>query len=807
MHTLIITLLSTFASLYSQLHSGDLIFEIATPDNEMSKAIVNATAATDSLQFSHVGIISFDSDGEPVVIEATGKDGVVITPMASFMQKAQAGAVVKRLDIEYPVNETLKRAHSFLGRGYDWWYLPDNEEIYCSELVEKCYLNYNGSPIFSTIPMNFRNPDGTMPQFWTTLFDRLNRPVPEGMPGTNPSQISHNEHLTTVCFIPPDTTSPTTVALNEVSVTGKQWNNARQSISQTPVYNRTAMSSAPVQTIEGALKLSPAVDVRERGGKGVQTDFLVRGGSFDQSMVLLNGINFTDPRTGHQSHSLPVDIDIVSNISVIDGVTGVGAYSGAVDIVTAPLRSRYLSAQLSGGRHDYLYGNMHGNYSSEHFSVMAMGSVRHSGGYIHNTDFTNYNAYANARYHSRRVGTIQAQAGYQHRSFGANGFYSRKYPDQYETTSTALGSIKWQHTLNRLSLRANFNYRYNTDCYELIKNDESLVPFNHHITYNTGAALGASYDWLKAGETSIDIDLTRNKILSTVLGEPCKPHIIDGISYNHKKTRTIINAIARHSVTFNTLTVMAAAGLSHSNYGNDALWSFGLNYGLNDSWRVGGGVVESMRLPTFTDLYYTSTGYESDRNLVPEHATTYNLSANYSHGNWSANAYAYYRHGRNVIDWIKPEGSDNWHSMQITQINTCGVELTGAYTTSTWLRRVALSYGHITQSSRSGKNVISAIAFDYLRNKASFILDIAPIKRFTISATGTLFDRIGNYIDGSGNVHAYSPFFLLDAKITYTQSWWQLYIEDTNLTGTRYYDYGGLKMPGSWLSGGLIITI
>lgn len=91
------------------------------------------------------------------------------------------------------------------------------------------------------------------------------------------------------------------VEMEAVGVSGRRATTARSLTSQTPVFNRTTESVAPLQTLESALRLSPAVDIRERGGKGVQTDISIRGGSFDQTMVTLNGINFTDARTGHQS--------------------------------------------------------------------------------------------------------------------------------------------------------------------------------------------------------------------------------------------------------------------------------------------------------------------------------------------------------------------------------------------------------------------------------------------------------------------------------------------------------------------------
>lgn len=173
---------------------GDLIFTVAA-DTPMSQAVVQATAHTDSLQFSHVGIIDVDSLGAVWVIEATSEAGVVATPIDTFMRRSPAGAVVKRLTINYPADSAVARARACIGRPYDWWYLADNDALYCSELVEKCYLRADGSPIFETIPMSFRDASGTIPRFWTDLFNRLGRPIPEGEPGTNPTQLSHSPYL------------------------------------------------------------------------------------------------------------------------------------------------------------------------------------------------------------------------------------------------------------------------------------------------------------------------------------------------------------------------------------------------------------------------------------------------------------------------------------------------------------------------------------------------------------------------------------------------------------------------------------
>ena len=344
----------------------------------------------------------------------------------------------------------------------------------------------------------------------------------------------------------------------------------------------------------------------------------------------------------------------------------------------------------------------------------------------------------------------------------------------------------------------------NTDRFELIRGDASKVPFNYHITDNIGAEAAAAYNWI-AGETSVGIDMAYNHILSTVLGDECAPKRIRGIEYNHSKGRTTVNTTLRHEKRWRRLSLTGAAGVSRSDYGTDALWNIGAGYTAGRYWSFDAGVVESMRLPTYTDLYYTAAGYRSDRNLKPEHALTYHLAAQYEREGWQAGLYTYYRRGRNVIDWVKQNVEDDWQSMQITRMNTLGAELSLAYVTSGWMRRASIGYGYIHQDSDS-KGMISKYALDYMRNKLSLRLDTAPARRLTLSLTGTLYDRIGSYAGCDGAVHSYSPYFLLDARAAYDVWKMRIYVDATNITSTRYYDYGGLRMPDCWVTAGVIFT-
>ena len=256
----------------------------------------------------------------------------------------------------------------------------------------------------------------------------------------------------------------------------------RSLMTQEALVRSADLPEGQAQTVEQLLRLSPAVDIRERGGKSVQTDICLRGGSFDQTMVQLNGIDFTDARTGHQSHSLPVDADLLSGIDLVEGIGGNTGLTGAVNLRTVRSDERYLRANLTGGMYGYAYGNLSGStrVAGERLTLFGAGSYRRSDGYKAGTDFSNGNIYARATYIMPRSGTIDAQAGWQKRDFGAAGFYSLAFPDQYEKTSTALGSVRWMKASGRFTFDNWVAYRKNFDCFQLIRGDESYVPYNHH---------------------------------------------------------------------------------------------------------------------------------------------------------------------------------------------------------------------------------------------------------------------------------------------------------------------------------------
>ena len=197
----ILFLLSACASRQPELHPGDLLFQVGAASS-MSGAITAATERDSELNFTHVGI-AIPGNGADSVLEATSDGGVRITRLEDFLDRAariggRPAVVAMRLRDTSGVSASVERARGYLGQPYDYSYRPDNGKIYCSELVWESYRDPYGERIFTARPMNFRAADGTMPAYWTALFEESGEEIPEGEPGTNPNDMAREGVLTEV---------------------------------------------------------------------------------------------------------------------------------------------------------------------------------------------------------------------------------------------------------------------------------------------------------------------------------------------------------------------------------------------------------------------------------------------------------------------------------------------------------------------------------------------------------------------------------------------------------------------------------
>lgn len=186
-----------------RLRTGDLIF-VGRPvcydsgGETMDEAIASATGKEGAVNLIHVAIAEVEADSV-WIIDATLAHGVDRHPLDTFLadfrfRKGQPEFIVKRVK-GVNVEDAVERAKSLCGRAYDVRFLEGNEDLYCTELVQVCYLDKDGRKIFQSAPMNWLAPDGTMPVYWERLFGRLGMAVPQGLPGTNPQQMSESDYL------------------------------------------------------------------------------------------------------------------------------------------------------------------------------------------------------------------------------------------------------------------------------------------------------------------------------------------------------------------------------------------------------------------------------------------------------------------------------------------------------------------------------------------------------------------------------------------------------------------------------------
>ena len=625
-----------------------------------------------------------------------------------------------------------------------------------------------------------------------------------------------------------------TLHLDAVSVTARHNGAAANSlwnVSQTR-FLVDKKGKAPLGNPEAVLRLLPSVDIRERGGRSTQADIAIRGGSFDQTMVMLNGIDFSDARTGHQSHSLPVDLDLLGDIAVMEGATRPGALAGAVDFRTMPAYRRYLHTRLEGGAWGYGYGNVSGAYRAGEVQTFGAVSYRRSDGYRHNTDFWNLNAYARVMWDSPVAGFFDIQGGFQRREWGSNGFYSLKYPDQFESTLTGLASVKWTKTWRRLTLEATGSFRQNNDRFEMVRDDPSGIPFNYHTTWAVSGSLTAHYDWGRAGVTSPGVSYTDNTMLSTAMGETLEnpSHSVpglDGTLYPKRAARWVGSAWIGHRKDWRRVWLGGVGTLNRTPYGTAGAFTAEAGWRTGEVVTLRASALRSMRMPTFTELYYNVAIYHPNPNLRPETAMTYRLTAHAAlllkavarAGWWDAEASVWYRRTRDVIDWEQRTGdksddiAGHWYSTQSNRLGTVGAELSVRYTAVyNWLRRASLSYGWLHSDMSVATDYISKYALDYMRHKLAGVVGIGFARDFTLTLTGSLYDRMGNYIAADDSIQGYRSYFLLDGRLSWEPSYpgragVELYLDGTNLLGTRYFDFGGLPMPGTWVSAGIVLTI
>src|SRR5579871_5823721 len=87
------------------------------------------------------------------------------------------------------------------------------------------------------------------------------------------------------------------------------------------------------------LRMDASLNLQARAGEAVQADLSLRGTTFEQSLILVDGMRVNDPETGHLNLDISVPLDAIARIDILHGsgstFYGSDAIGGAVNLLTS----------------------------------------------------------------------------------------------------------------------------------------------------------------------------------------------------------------------------------------------------------------------------------------------------------------------------------------------------------------------------------------------------------------------------------------------------------------------------------------
>ena len=592
------------------------------------------------------------------------------------------------------------------------------------------------------------------------------------------------------------------------------------------IVSKEEIELIPASSVADLLEFVPGVDIRQRGAKGVQSDLNIRGGSSDQSILLLNGVNISDPQTGHHNFNLPVNLEAISKIEILNGpaarVYGPNAFSGAINLITIPTDTTNLSLSASYGQHGFLNTNVVSNIAYKNSRSLISGSFKQSDGYRENTDFKTGNIFYFGNLKTK-IGELDLQSGYINNSFGANSFYTAKYPNQYEQVKTTFASAKFQSN-NSLHLTPLIYWRQNRDRFELFRDNPAswYSGHNYHKSETAGASLNS---YLIFGKTKISFGLEYRfeNIKSNVLGnEMSKPIAVQGESnafYTKKYQRDNYSGFLEYNLITRKISLSAGVmAFSNSDLNNRVEFFPGLDFSYKFSRKIYlfASLNKTLRMPSFTDMFYQGPTNIGNPELKPEEAISYELGVKMPSKIFKGDISLFYRSGTNIIDWIKLNENDpKWQCTNFTTVNSYGLNSSflisfEEISPKNPVKYLQFGYSYIGMEKES-YDYISNYVLDYLKHNFTLSTDIRIYKKIRTSWAISYKDRDGEYIEYKDNNYAnaveYKPFFLINTSLYYQTNSWKVFMEISNLLDKTYYDYGNLPSPGIWVNCGFKITI
>ena len=569
------------------------------------------------------------------------------------------------------------------------------------------------------------------------------------------------------------------------------------------IIDQQKIKTLPARSISELLSYVSGIDVRQRGPGGAQADISMDGGTFDETLVLLNGVKVSDPQTGHNMMNLPISIDDIDHIEVLRGsasrIYGLNALTGAINIVTRNAQTTGLSANLFAGssfKKSEVSGHTYANSGLRATGTLALKSSNHlfsagqesGNGYRYNTAFNNQKLYYQGTIQTGKDDHLDVSAGYIHNNYGANGYYSAPGDkESEETVNTLLASIGYRTKVTSAwTILPRLSYRNNMDDYLYIKQTPDKF-HNHHRTEVFNLELNNTFV-TKIGTFGLGLEGRTEHINSTNLGKRDRKNA--GI-YGEYKFEPIDRLLINAGVYTNY----------NSDYGWQAFPGIDAGYNLSGNWKIYVNLGTGQRLPTYTDLYYKGPTNIGNEFLQPENSAFAEGGLKYNTERLTVNASYFRRRISNFIDWVKAIQTDPWQPQNFSTVHTKGITLSGDYSVKNGdskelisALRLGASYTNLDPSFKKtiDNANFSRYAIESLKNQLSGTLNTAFYNLVDLTLTARYCERI-----------SYKDYTVMDARLSFKQKRCNIYADGANLFNVQYIEAGAVPMPGRWLTLGI----
>jgi iron complex outermembrane receptor protein len=596
--------------------------------------------------------------------------------------------------------------------------------------------------------------------------------------------LAHNGSLMAQDAEPPSHTLDPVVVT--ASRTPEHLSKTGKSVS---IITREDIEALPVNSIPELLETISGVDVRQRGVHGVQADVSIRGSSFEQTLILVDGVNVNDAQTGHHNLDLPINLEDIERIEVVKGpasrIYGHNALAGVINIITREADHSTVGGYAKYGDYDYCDVGAHGVVSTGNISNRASASRRSSTGHIEkeNTDF-DINSFSYKGTVNRQNQKITVSLGYSDKEFGAYRFYSDTFPNQREKTETLLAYTSAHLKMEDLEVMPRVFWRRHDDDFKIEIQDHWYR--NEHQTDARGVQLDSRFT-SELGTTAVSGEITFEDLESSNLGD-------------HNRQRSGI-FLEHRFYPFQELTFSVGASAVHYSHWGWELWPGGeFSAELSDGLNWFGSIERSFRIPTYTELYYYTPANKGNPDLKPEQAWAYETGIRWQDKGVGANFSVFRRDENDLIDWSRASKQEPWKARNVAENTTQGLEIGfDLYPDAFWGKKlvsaVNMAYTYLDSDWDSGE-LDSKYVLDHLRHQlvASIILD------WFDTLTQAVIVRYEERMFGDSHV-------VVDTRFAYKSHRYEVFLDVANLFDEQYVESGFSPMPGRWVIGGVKLYV